>query len=214
MKPTHDIHVIAGSERINSELEAALDKWNFKEIGVAGGDPRSVMKRLFSAHVSDINSSRQIYDSLVEIISEDKQFRGYIEAEAIKFDQPIYAKPQQDPVHFSFGKLQPTLAQNGDQKEIDLHFTVRRDEVSSELNDRLLNQTGFYFLDLQKPKGIDRVFTIQSRFINDGKRIFNEFKEKIPVIGGFRTGYLRHEITTGFKTFGGYSPPPIVYQLT
>lgn len=200
-----DNHIIANS--ISVELAKFFIDSGFSEQTVVGGDSRVRMKRLWSKKSSTVEEGDEWFKKCQYYIQQDNSFVGYIEEEAITFDEPIAILDLNElPWASLLPKLNPSPCPEGIYKASDIHLSLHK--VNPKVERRLF-ESGFYYLELYKPKlGNVRVYTMQTQNKKEGGEIFQILK-KILIQGGGVEGFLKFELTRNLYN-QGFSLPPII----
>lgn len=127
---------------------------------------------------------REYWEKALSVLSEDCEFRGYIEREALVDDYSV--KYQEDfkfnnDIPFPLPRLKFVPVPIEKHKKCDLHVKRTWDLPNDEL-DSLLVECGFYLVRTDRHK----LYTIQSESAQDMVIIFNLLKDYFNKTGGVK----------------------------
>lgn len=222
-EPELEIHCAAEHGPQLRDLRRTLTALGFRDDGLDsagmvlpqydGAEPMSSCP-LTALHVTWDTRDRAEYRRMRHEISDAlDHYRGdgYAHAEVIRPGWDVDLVPQ--PFDAAVGWPLPYLRRvfGGDHKRWDIHISARLETLDDGLQARLADQAGMYYIDLHKPRGIERIFTVQgTTSIRAGLEIFAQLTNYLLRAGGM-DGAIKLEQTTWMRVFGrpGIVPPTV-----
>ena len=158
---------------------------------------------------NDSKQMNSVFERTVPVLSEDSEFRGYIESEVIpdSYCFPSDATRLEDPsaLLFPFAPCVREEVAPSHRKICDIHIERSVDSPWDALDDTLLKH-GFY----DGYTATERLFTLHFSSCADGKKAYHLLQEYLASLRGVKKMYL--EITQNLWRKPSDFPVPVVVK--
>lgn len=224
-QPEFEIHFAAERSPVSSELREKLSALGFKHDPLAFSGvvyPDEFARTASACPLLDTHVTWSCYhrEAYFDKLHEFSTLLDRIEGDVVGYAHAEIIRPEWDleidlfPFTFQ-EKISITpfaLERSSTAKLWDIHISARLDSLDPRLMIRLHEELGFYFIDLLKPRGRYRIFTIQgSQDIRAGRQLFLRLRQQLANWGGIE-GSIKFEQTIYWRVIGATEmlPPRLV----
>lgn len=222
-----EIHFAAEAGPSSSRLRDALHQMNFIDDPLAFKgvvfSPESGLQGdscpILDTHVTWTTFNRSYYFTQLEAFNRlldefEGNIQGYSHAEVIRpeWDIDISRRPL-DTATIASCPIRPFASEPSTSRKVwDIHISARLSTLDSRMLRNLHHDLNLYYIDLEKPHGVARIFTLQGDDgIPEARNLFKSLTNYLSRAGGLE-GSIKFEQTIFWRVLGSPEilPPRLI----